>query len=74
MRIHGEREQRYAQRKRQTMMDTYFLLIERQAATPEERGLILNALFRPAPSHGLDGVEPPNFTEFLGKSGGVKIE
>lgn len=54
-------------RQRQTMMDTYFLLIERQAATPEERGLILNALFRPAPGHGSDNVDPPNFTDFIGK-------
>lgn len=54
-------------RQRQTMMDTYFMLIERQAATPEERGLILNALFRPAPGYGADNVDPPNFTDLIGK-------
>jgi len=57
-------------RQRQTMMDTYFILIERQAASAEERALILNALFRPAPGHGADSVEPPNFTEIIGKAGG----
>ncbi len=54
-------------RQRQTMMETYFMLIEHGAASPEERGLILNALFRPAPGQGADNVDPPNFTEFLGK-------
>lgn len=55
-------------RQRQTMMDTYFVLIERQAASAEERALILNALFRPAPGYGPDNIEPPNFTEVLGKA------
>lgn len=57
-------------RQRGTMMDTYFHLIERDAATKEDRALILNALFRPAPGHGSDNVEPPNFTELLDKAMG----
>lgn len=52
-------------RQRQTMMDMYFLLVERNAATPEERGLVLNALFRPAPGHGSESVDPPKFTDLL---------
>ncbi|WP_173420749.1 hypothetical protein [Ensifer adhaerens] len=57
-------------RQRQTMMDVYTFLIEQDKASPEERGLVLNALFRPAPGHGAENVEPPNFTEILGKATG----
>ncbi|MCO6407038.1 hypothetical protein [Hoeflea alexandrii] len=56
-------------RQRQTMMDTYFLLIAQQAASKEERGLILNALFRPSPGHGSDNIEPPSFSELVGRGG-----
>ncbi len=59
-------------RQRQTMMDTYFILLERQAATPEERGLILNALFRPAPGQGPDNLDPPAFIDFIGKASSAK--
>lgn len=54
-------------RQRQTMMDTYFMLIAQQAASKEERGLILNALFRPSPGHGSDNIEPPSFSELVGR-------
>lgn len=54
--------------QRQTMMEVYTHLIENQGATPEERALVLNALFRPAPGHGPENVEPPNFTELLSKA------
>ncbi|CDZ61452.1 Hypothetical protein NGAL_HAMBI2605_15080 [Neorhizobium galegae bv. orientalis] len=57
-------------RQRHTMMDTYFHLIAEQAAVKEDRALILAALFRPSPGQGPDNVEPPNFTELLGKAMG----
>lgn len=52
-------------RQRHTTMDTYFHLIERSGATTEERGLMLNALFRPLPGQGQENVEPPNFMELV---------
>lgn|GEM_PF-2366702 len=55
-------------RQRSTMMDVYFHLIEKNGATQEERALVLNALFRPAPGHGPENVDPPNFTELLSKA------
>ncbi len=54
-------------RQRHTTMDTYFHLIERNGATTEERGLMLNALFRPLPGQGQDNVDPPNFIELVKK-------
>lgn len=57
-------------KQRSTMMDTYFHLIEHQAASVEDRALILAALFRPAPGHGPDNVEPPDFTDFINKMKG----
>lgn len=54
-------------RQRETMMDTYFHLIEKQAAQKEDRALILAALFRPAPGHGPDNVDPPSFTDLMEK-------
>jgi len=56
-------------RQRSTMLETYYRMIEKQAATEQERALVLQALFRPAPGHGADTVEPPNFTEVLGTIG-----
>lgn len=52
-------------RQRHTTMDTYFHMIERNGATTEERGLMLNALFRPLPGQGQENVEPPNFMELV---------
>ncbi|TKT45338.1 hypothetical protein [Rhizobium sp. LC145] len=57
-------------KQRHTMMDTYFHLLEQQAALKEDRALVLAALFRPTPGHGPDNVEPPNFTELLDKATG----
>jgi hypothetical protein len=54
-------------RQRHTTMDTYFHLIERSGATTEERGLMLNALFRPIAGQGQDNVDPPNFIELINK-------
>lgn len=57
--LHDDAQQRH------TMMDTYFHLIEHQAASKEDRALILNALFRPIPGHGAENIDPPNFTELV---------
>ncbi|UXT96749.1 hypothetical protein [Agrobacterium tumefaciens] len=54
-------------RMRLTMLDTFFHLIAKEGAVKEDRALVLNALFRPAPGHG-DNVEPPNFTELVTKA------
>ncbi len=55
-------------RQRETMMDVYVYLIENNGATQEERALVLNALFRPAPGHGAENVDPPNFTDLLSRA------
>lgn len=52
-------------RQRQTTMDTYFHLVENNKASPEERGLMLNALFKPLPGQGQENVDPPNFMELV---------
>jgi hypothetical protein len=53
--------------QRQTTMDTYFHLVESNKVTAKERGLMLNALFRPLPGQGQDNVEPPNFVDLIGQ-------
>ena len=55
-------------RQRATMLETYYKMIERSAATVKDRALVLQALMRPAPGHGPDTVEPPNFTEVIDKA------
>lgn len=57
-------------RLRATIIETYYKMIEERAATVEDRALILSALCRPAPGHGGDTVEPPNFTEVIDKAMG----
>ncbi len=52
-------------RQRQTTMDTYFHLVENGKASPEERGLMLNALFKPLPGQGQENIDPPNFAELV---------
>jgi hypothetical protein len=52
-------------RQRVTMLNTYLFLIEQDAAVKQDRGAILEALFRRAPGHGGDTVEPPHFTDLL---------
>jgi hypothetical protein len=55
-------------RQRSTMLETYYRMIEKSAATREDRALVLQALMRPAPGHGPDTVEPPSFTEVIDKA------
>lgn len=52
-------------KQRVTMLNTYLYLIEQDAAVKQDRGAILEALFRRAPGHGGDTVEPPHFTDLL---------
>ncbi|WP_144223447.1 DUF6161 domain-containing protein [Mesorhizobium amorphae] len=52
-------------RQRVTMLNTYLFLIEKDAAVKQDRGAILEALFRRAPGHGPDTVEQYNFTDLL---------
>jgi hypothetical protein len=52
-------------RQRQTTMDTFFNLIENNKASPKERGLMLNALFKPLPGQGDENIEPPNFIDLI---------
>ena len=55
---------------RATMLETYYRMIEDDAAKKEDRALVLQALVRPAPGHGADSVDPPNFTEVIDKAMG----
>lgn len=57
-------------RQRHTMLDTYFHLIDKQAASTEDRALVLAALFRPTPGQGSDAVEPPTFIDLVQKGMG----
>lgn len=57
-------------RFRTTMLETYYRMIEKSAATVEDRALVLQALMRPPPGHGSDSVDPPSFTEVIDKAMG----
>jgi predicted nucleic acid-binding Zn-ribbon protein len=52
--------------QRRTMIDTYIHLVEHNIAKPEDRAILLNAIFRPAPGQAND-VEPPSFVDLLEK-------
>lgn len=52
-------------RQRNTMLETYLHLVERDAAVKADRPLILEALFRRTPGHGSDTIEPPNLADIL---------
>lgn len=52
-------------RMRETMLDTYFMLVEAGRADEASRPIILNALFRPAPGHSTEGTEPPEMAAYL---------
>lgn len=53
-------------RIRQAMMDTFYRLATDQTLKDEERRLMLEALYRPAPGHS-DGPDFPNVIEFVNK-------
>lgn len=55
---------------RATMLETYYRMIEKEAATVEDRALVLQALMRPTPGHGGDSVDPPTFTDVIEKAMG----
>lgn len=52
-------------RQRNTMLETYLHLVERDADVKTDRPLILEALFRRTPGHGPETVEPVNLADIL---------
>lgn len=50
---------------RVAMLNTYLFLIKQNAATVQDRGAVLEALFRRTPGHGPDTVEAPNLTDLM---------
>jgi len=53
-------------RIRQAMMDTFYRLATDQTLKDDERKLMLEALYRPAPGHS-DGPDFPNVIELVNK-------
>ncbi len=51
--------------QRVTMLNTYLFLVQQQAASPQDRGALLEAMFRRAPGHGPETIEPPSMVEIL---------
>lgn len=51
--------------QRNTMLETYLHLVERDADVKADRPLILEALFRRTPGHGPETIEPPNLADVL---------
>ncbi|MEI9410945.1 DUF6161 domain-containing protein [Mesorhizobium sp. Ld1326N3] len=60
-------------RQRSTIIETYYKMIEQQAATKEDRAMILQALCRPPPGHGGDSVDPPSLTDVVEKAVGKSV-
>ena len=48
-------------RQRGTIMDTFIHLVEKEVVTKDDRTLMMEAIFRPAPGQTSDGVDPPGF-------------
>nr|CAD6412896.1 hypothetical protein REQ54_01079 [Rhizobium sp. Q54] len=51
--------------QRVTMLNTYLFLVRQQAASTHDRGALLEAMFRRAPGHGPETIDPPNMVEIL---------
>lgn len=51
--------------QRNTMLETYLHLVERDADVKADRPLILEALFRRTPGHGPETIEPPNLADVM---------
>lgn len=52
--------------QRETILETYFKMVERSVAEPKtDRAVLLEALFRALPGHGSDAPEPMNFSDIL---------
>ncbi|OBQ68427.1 hypothetical protein EFV37_24955 [Mesorhizobium loti] len=60
-------------RQRETIIETYYKMIEQEAATKEDRSMILQALCRPPPGHGGDNVEPPSVTDIIERAVGKSV-
>nr|CAD6618056.1 hypothetical protein RTCK_03513 [Rhizobium sp. TCK] len=52
-------------RHRVAMLNTFLFLLKQEAATIQDRGALLEALFRRTPGHGPETVEPPNLTDLM---------
>ncbi|TBY41585.1 hypothetical protein [Rhizobium leguminosarum] len=52
-------------RQRVTMLNTYLFLVKEGAATPQDRGALLEAMFRRAPGHGPETIDPPNMADLM---------
>ena len=61
-------------RHRVAMLNTFLYLLKQEAATIQDRGALLEAMFRRAPGHGPETVEPPSLTDIMnyGKDVGAK--
>ncbi|MGO8091017.1 hypothetical protein AB9E29_28195 [Rhizobium leguminosarum] len=51
--------------QRITMLNTYLFLIKQGAATLQDRGALLEAMFRRAPGHGPETIDPPSMTDIM---------
>lgn len=57
-------------RQRVSILNTYLFLIERGVVSKSDRAAVLEALFRRAPGHGPEAVEPPDFVDLIKLNGG----
>jgi hypothetical protein len=51
--------------QRITMLNTYLFLVKQGAATLQDRGALLEAMFRRAPGHGPETIDPPSMTDIM---------
>lgn len=51
--------------QRQTIMESYTLLLRDGMDDPRALPMLLWAIFRQVPGHGPDGIDPPDFTEVI---------
>lgn len=51
--------------QRQTIMESYTLLVREGMDDDRALPMLLWAIFRQVPGHGSDGIEPPDFTEVI---------
>ncbi|MBB3440987.1 hypothetical protein [Rhizobium sp. BK379] len=52
-------------RQRVTMLNTYLFLVKQDVAQVQDRGALLEAMFRRAPGHGPETIEPPTMTDVM---------
>lgn len=52
-------------KQRVAMLNTFLFMMKNGTATIQDRGALLEALFRRVPGHGPETVEPPNLTDLM---------